>query len=116
MIHNALAIAGSDPSGGAGIQADLKVFSAHTVYGMAAITALTAQNTTGVSAIHTPPADFIAEQIRMVFADIRVDAVKVGMIANSEIAEAVAITLREVKASLKVIACLLYTSDAADES
>lgn len=98
MIHNALAIAGSDPSGGAGIQADLKVFSAHKVYGMAAITALTAQNTTGVSAIHTPSADFVAEQIRMVFADIRVDAVKVGMIANAEIAEAVAITLREVKA------------------
>lgn len=99
MIYNALSIAGSDPSGGAGIQADLKVFSAHNVYGMAAITALTAQNTTGVSAIHTPSADFVAEQIRMVFADIRVDAVKIGMIANAEIAEAVASTLNEVKAT-----------------
>ena len=64
---------------------------------MAAITALTAQNTTGVSAIHTPSADFIAEQIRMVFADIRVDAVKVNVIANAEIAEAVAITLRRLR-------------------
>ena len=99
MIYNALSIAGSDPSGGAGIQADLKVFSAHNVYGMAAITALTAQNTTGVSAIHTPSADFVAEQIRMVFSDIRVDAVKIGMIANAEIAEAVASTLNEVKAT-----------------
>ena len=99
MIYNALSIAGSDPSGGAGIQADLKVFSAHNVFGMAAITALTAQNTEGVSAIHTPPADFVAEQIRMVFADIRVDAIKIGMIANPEIAATVANTLNEVKAT-----------------
>ena len=99
MIYNALSIAGSDPSGGAGIQADLKVFSAHNIYGMAVITALTAQNTEGVSAIHTPPADFVAEQIRMVFADIRVDAVKIGMIANPEIAATVANTLNEVKAT-----------------
>ena len=90
MIYNALSIAGSDPSGGAGIQADLKVFSAHNIYGMAAITALTAQNTTGVSAIKTLSADFVVEQIKTVFADIRVDAVKIGMIANTEIAEAVA--------------------------
>ena len=99
MIYNALSIAGSDPSGGAGIQADLKVFSAHNVYGMAVITALTAQNTEGVSAIHTPPANFVAEQIRMVFADIRVDAVKIGMIANPEIAATVASTLNEIKAT-----------------
>ena len=98
MIYNALSIAGSDPSGGAGIQADLKVFSAHNIYGMAAITALTAQNTTGVSAIKTLSADFVAEQIKTVFVDIRVDAVKIGMIANTEIAEAVANTLKEVKA------------------
>ena len=98
MINNALSIAGSDPSGGAGIQADLKVFSAHNIYGMAAITALTAQNTTGVSAIKTLSADFVAEQIKTVFADIRVDAVKIGMIANTEIAEAVASTLNKVKA------------------
>ncbi len=90
MIRNVLSIAGSDPSGGAGIQADLKAFSARGVYGMAALTALTAQNTQGVSAVHAVPPDFVAEQIRMVFVDVRVDAVKIGMIANAVIAEAVA--------------------------
>ena len=90
MIRNVLSIAGSDPSGGAGIQADLKAFSACGVYGMAALTALTAQNTTGVSGVHAVPAEFVAEQIRMVFADVRVDAVKIGMIANADIARAVA--------------------------
>lgn len=90
MIANILSIAGSDPSGGAGIQADLKAFSARSAYGMAVLTALTAQNTRGVSAVHALPAAFVAEQIRAVFADLRVDAVKVGMIASAEIAEAVA--------------------------
>ncbi|KXU35191.1 hydroxymethylpyrimidine/phosphomethylpyrimidine kinase [Cephaloticoccus capnophilus] len=93
MLHNVLSIAGSDPSGGAGIQADLKTFSARGVYGMAAITALTAQNTQGVSAIHLPPAAFVRQQIDMIFADVRVDAVKIGMIASSEIAQAVAAAL-----------------------
>ena len=90
MIYNALSIAGSDPSGGAGIQADLKSFSAQGVYGMAVITALTAQNTTGVSQIHKPPANFVAEQIRMLAADVRIDAIKIGMIADADIANAVA--------------------------
>jgi hydroxymethylpyrimidine/phosphomethylpyrimidine kinase len=90
MIRNVLSIAGSDPSGGAGIQADLKAFSARGVYGMAVLTALTAQNTQGVSGVHLVPAAFVADQIRAVFADIRVDAIKIGMIANAEIAEAVA--------------------------
>jgi len=94
MIANVLSIAGSDPSGGAGIQADLKAFSAQGTFGMAVITALTAQNTQGVSGVHAAPPEFVAEQIRMVFADIRVDAVKVGMIANAEIAEAVADALQ----------------------
>lgn len=94
MIRNVLSIAGSDPSGGAGIQADLKTFAARGVYGMAAITALTAQNTRGVSGVHLVPAQFVADQIKAVFADIRVDAVKIGMIANAEIAEAVADVLR----------------------
>ncbi|MBB4953007.1 hydroxymethylpyrimidine/phosphomethylpyrimidine kinase [Agrobacterium vitis] len=90
LIRNVLSIAGSDPSGGAGIQADLKAFSARGVYGMAAMTALTAQNTKGVSGVHPVPADFVARQIEAVFADVRVDAVKIGMIANGEIAQAVA--------------------------
>lgn len=89
-IRNVLSIAGSDPSGGAGIQADLKAFSARGTYGMAALTALTAQNTQGVTAIQTLPPDFVRAEIEAVFADIRVDALKIGMIANAEIAEAVA--------------------------
>lgn len=89
-IKNVLSIAGSDPSGGAGIQADLKTFAARGVYGMAALTALTAQNTQGVTGVHAVPAAFVANQIRTIFLDVRVDAVKIGMIANAEIAEAVA--------------------------
>ena len=88
-IANALSIAGSDPSGGAGIQADLKSFSANHVFGMAVITALTAQNTRGVTDIHFPPVDFIKAQINTIFEDIRVDAVKIGMVANAGIAKAV---------------------------
>ena len=90
MIRNVLSIAGSDPSGGAGIQADLKTFSARGVYGMAVLTALTAQNTQGVSGVHPVPPQFVAAQIEAIFADIRVDAVKIGMIANAAIAGAVA--------------------------
>lgn len=90
MIRNVLSIAGSDPSGGAGIQADLKTFSARGTFGMAALTALTAQNTRGVSAVHLLPPAFVVAQIRDVFADVRVDAVKIGMIANADIAASVA--------------------------
>jgi hydroxymethylpyrimidine/phosphomethylpyrimidine kinase len=97
MIRNVLSIAGSDPSGGAGIQADLKAFAARGVYGMAVLTALTAQNTQGVSGVHLVPAAFVADQIKAVFADVRVDAVKIGMIANAEIAAAVADVLQHHK-------------------
>lgn len=93
MIANTLSIAGSDPSGGAGIQADLKAFSANGTYGMAALTALTAQNTQGVTGVHLVPPAFVADQIAAVFADVRVDAVKIGMIANGPIARAVAAAL-----------------------
>jgi hydroxymethylpyrimidine/phosphomethylpyrimidine kinase len=86
----ALAIAGSDPSGGAGIQADLKTFSALGVYGTAAITALTAQNTLGVTGVHMVPADFVTEQLETLTADVRIDSVKLGMMANAEIVDTVA--------------------------
>ena len=89
-IANILSIAGSDPSGGAGIQADLKTFAARGTYGMAVLTALTAQNTQGVSGVHLVPPAFVAAQISDVFSDVRVDAVKIGMIASADIAEAVA--------------------------
>lgn len=98
-----LSIAGSDPSGGAGIQADLKTFSALGAYGAAAMTALTAQNTCGVTGIHNVPPDFVALQIDTVFADLRVDAVKIGMISTAEIARAVAASLRRVNAQNVVL-------------
>ena len=91
----ALTIAGSDPSGGAGIQADLKTFSALGVYGMAAVTALTAQNTMQVTGVHEVPPEFVALQIDTVFADITPDAVKTGMLANAEIIRVVAAKARE---------------------
>ncbi len=90
MIPNVLSIAGSDPSGGAGIQADIKAISANGAFAMAALTALTAQNTQGVTGIHLVPPDFVQHQIAAIFADIRVDAVKIGMIGNADIAAAVA--------------------------
>ena len=90
MIPNLLSVAGSDPSGGAGIQADLKTFSALGCYGMAALTALTAQNTRGVSAVHVPPPEFLTAQLDAVFADVRVDAVKIGMLATGDMVRAVA--------------------------
>lgn len=90
MIPNVLTIAGSDPSGGAGIQADLKAFAAQGAYGMAALTALTAQNTRGVSGVHMVPPDFVGAQIAAVLEDVRVDAVKIGMIGEAPVAEAVA--------------------------
>ncbi|MEM6548266.1 MAG: bifunctional hydroxymethylpyrimidine kinase/phosphomethylpyrimidine kinase [Pseudomonadota bacterium] len=90
MIPNILSIAGSDPSGGAGIQADLKSISANGGYAMAALTALTAQNTTAVTGVELVSPAFVAAQIDAVFADIRVDAVKIGMIATADIAAAVA--------------------------
>jgi hydroxymethylpyrimidine/phosphomethylpyrimidine kinase/hydroxymethylpyrimidine kinase/phosphomethylpyrimidine kinase/thiamine-phosphate diphosphorylase len=85
-----LSIAGSDPSGGAGIQADLKTVAAHGGYGMAAITALTAQNTQGVRAVHVPPADFLREQLEALADDVRIDAVKIGMLGTAEVVDVVA--------------------------
>ena len=93
-IPNVLSVAGSDPSGGAGIQADLKTFGALGCYGMAVLTALTAQNTRGVSAVHVPPPDFIAAQIDAIFADVAVSAVKLGMLADAPVVEVVADRLK----------------------
>ena len=97
-IPIALSIAGSDPSGGAGIQADLKTFSALGAYGAAVLAALTAQNTRGVTGIHNVPPEFVALQIDTVFADLRVDAVKIGMISTAATARAVAASLRRAEA------------------
>jgi hydroxymethylpyrimidine/phosphomethylpyrimidine kinase len=90
----ALTIAGSDPSGGAGIQADLKTFSALGAYGTSVITALTAQNTSGVTGVHVVPAEFVLQQLETLVADVRLDVVKIGMLANAEIVRAVADFLR----------------------
>lgn len=89
-MKKVLTIAGSDCSGGAGIQADLKTMMAHGVYGMSVITALTAQNTTGVFAVEESAPDFVARQLDCVFEDIRPDAVKIGMVSNTEIIEVIA--------------------------
>ncbi|MCX7309203.1 MAG: bifunctional hydroxymethylpyrimidine kinase/phosphomethylpyrimidine kinase [Afipia sp.] len=85
----ALTIAGSDSSGGAGIQADLKTFAALGVYGASVITALTAQNTKGVTGIHDVPADFVAAQLDAVFGDLDVKALKIGMVSRRDIIEAI---------------------------
>lgn len=90
MTTIAVTIAGSDSGGGAGVQADLKTFSALGVYGASVITALTAQNTLGVQAIHDVPTAFVASQIDSVFSDLAVDAVKIGMLSQPAVIEAVA--------------------------
>lgn len=89
-VPRVLTIAGSDSGGGAGIEADLKTFTALQTFGMAAITSVTAQNTAGVTGVHDLPPDFVAEQIDDVAQDIGVDAAKTGMLSNAAIAEAVA--------------------------
>lgn len=93
-IPNILSVAGSDPSGGAGIQADIKAISANGGYAMAALTALTAQNTRGVSGVQLVDPGFVAAQIEAIFRDIRVDCVKIGMLGSAAIARAVAGVLR----------------------
>ncbi|WP_313550275.1 bifunctional hydroxymethylpyrimidine kinase/phosphomethylpyrimidine kinase [Corynebacterium sp.] len=89
LIPNVLTIAGTDPTGGAGIQADLKAFSANGAYGMSVVTAVVSQNTRGVGSIVAMEPEFVAEQIAAVFEDVRVDAVKIGMVANADIADAI---------------------------
>jgi hydroxymethylpyrimidine/phosphomethylpyrimidine kinase len=102
-MRTALTIAGSDSGGGAGIQADLKTFAAHGVYGTSAITAVTAQNTLGVTMWQALPADLVIAQMEAVAGDIGADAVKVGMLANAAIVEAVAATIAELDLPLVVV-------------
>lgn len=103
VIANVLTIAGSDSGGGAGIQADLKAISALGAYGLSVITALTAQNTMAVTAIHDVPIDMIKAQLDAVFDDIRIDAVKIGMLSRPEVIETVAERLRYYGASKVVL-------------
>ena len=93
-LPRALTIAGSDSGGGAGVQADLKTFSAQGVYGASVITAVTVQNTQTVSGVHDIPTDIVAAQIDAVFSDIRIDAVKIGMLSSAEIIHVIAERLR----------------------
>ena len=102
-MRTALTIAGSDSGGGAGIQADLKTFSSHGVYGLTAITAVTAQNTTGVTMAEAMPADLVIAQIEAVASDIGVHAVKTGMLPNAAIVEAVAATVQELDLPFLVV-------------
>ena len=102
-IPRVLAIAGSDPSGGAGIQADLKSIAANGGYGMAVITALTAQNTQGVRAVHVPPAAFLTAQLDAISDDIGIDAVKIGMLGDAAVIDAVRTWLEKVRPAVVVL-------------
>ncbi len=101
-VSTAMTVAGSDSGGGAGIQADLKAFSALGVYGASTITALTAQNTCSVAGIHEVPAQFVRQQLDTVLSDIRIDAIKIGMLANVQIIETISDVLAE-HASIPVV-------------
>jgi hydroxymethylpyrimidine/phosphomethylpyrimidine kinase len=94
-MRTALTIAGSDSGGGAGIQADLKTFAAHHVHGTSAVTAVTAQNTRGITCVHALPADLVAAQIEAVASDLGVHAVKTGVLVNAAIVETVAAAVQE---------------------
>lgn len=103
MMRTALSIAGSDSSGGAGIQADIKTMTANGVCAMTAITALTAQNTTGVTGIMEVTPEFLAQQLDSIFTDIRPDAVKIGMVSSSALIQVIAEKLKEYKAENIVV-------------
>src|SRR5690554_8003142 len=101
-IANVVSIAGVDPSGGAGVLADLKAFSALGAYGCGVIAALTAQNTRAVTGVHTPPVEFLRNQIDTLFADVRIDAVKIGMLGTADIVRTVADRLAHFEARFVV--------------
>ena len=102
-MRTALTIAGSDSSGGAGIQADIKTMTCNGIYAMSAITALTAQNTIGVTGIMEVTADFLGEQLDNIFTDIRPDAVKIGMVSGSPLIQKIAEKLKEYQAEKIVV-------------
>lgn len=112
-MKTALTIAGSDSSGGAGIQADLKAMTMNGVYGMSAVTALTAQNTTGVTGILEVPPEFLKKQLDAVFSDIYPDAVKTGMVSSSELIYTIASSLREYKARNIVVDPVMVSTSGA---
>ena len=112
-MKTALTIAGSDSSGGAGIQADIKTMTMNGVFAMSAVTALTAQNTTGVQGIFEVSPDFLAQQIDSVFTDIRPDAVKIGMVASSGLIEAISERLRFYKAENIVVDPVMVATSGA---
>ncbi len=113
-MKTALTIAGSDCSGGAGIQADIKTMTMNGVYAMSAVTALTAQNTAGVSSISEVTPEFLAEQIDMIFTDIRPDAVKIGMVSNSELIKTIVDRLTFYKADRIVVDPVMVATSGAD--
>lgn len=113
-MKKVLTIAGSDSSGGAGIQTDLKTFSANGVYGMSVITAITAQNTMGVSMIENISPEMVLKQIEAVFTDIEVDSVKIGMLSNSEIVGAVYEGLKKYKAKNIVLDPVMISTSGFD--
>ncbi len=113
-MKTALTIAGSDCSGGAGIQADIKTMTMNGVYAMSAVTALTAQNTTGISAISEVTPDFLAKQIDMIFKDIRPEAVKIGMVSNSELIKTIADRLEFYGAENIVVDPVMVATSGAD--
>jgi hydroxymethylpyrimidine/phosphomethylpyrimidine kinase len=109
-MHTALTIAGSDSSGGAGIQADLKTFAAFGLYGVSAITAVTAQSTKGIEATLALPADLVTAQIEAVAGDLSIRATKVGMLANAAIVEVVTAAIEELDLPLVVVDPVLVSS------
>lgn len=121
-VKKVLTIAGSDSSGGAGIQADLKTMSAHNVFGMSVITAVTAQNTKGVFGVYDVEPEFVGKQIDAVFDDIVPDAVKIGMVSNVEIIKVIIKYLENYKPKYIVLdpvmvstsGCMLLNDDAMD--
>jgi hydroxymethylpyrimidine/phosphomethylpyrimidine kinase len=112
-MSSVLTIAGSDSGGGAGIQADLKTFAVYGMHGLSAIAALTAQNTQGVQAVHVPPLAFLGAQLDALFADFKIEAVKIGMLANAEVVELVADVIARQRPKHVVVDPVMVASSGA---